>query len=131
MTHKYKYAYGYSLPELISMANATETMRRKILFYVLSRDDLCKISLPTVDEVCFYKSSIDTKYPLCYEIWGATNWLNISIQSCEDKLRQNKNFNGWTHVHYINCCFVFSPNGRIHAYSLNTPGTFHTSTILV
>jgi hypothetical protein len=36
--------------------------------------------------------------------------------------------NGWTHGHYIGCIIIFSPDGKIHICSLNSPGCWHNST---
>ena len=33
-------------------------------------------------------------------------------------------------MHYVNCCFVFDPDGRIRVSTLNCSGTFHDSTIV-
>ena len=102
---------------------------RKVLLHVLSRDSDSKVSLPTVNDVRFYQAAISEKYPLCHEVWGAADGLKLLIQSSEDEAKQNKNFNGWTHGHYINCCFVFAPDGKIRVCILNAPGTFHDSTM--
>ena len=37
--------------------------------------------------------------------------------------------NRWTHGHYVNCVFVFSPDGEVRMPLLSAPGTFHHSTM--
>ena len=61
---------------------------RKFLLHVLSRDSDSKVSLPTVDDVRFDQSAIGEKYPLCHDIWGATDGLKLLIQSSEDEAKQ-------------------------------------------
>ena len=51
---------------------------------VLSRDSDSKVSLPTVDDVIFYQSTIGEKFPLCHKVCGVIKGLNILIQSSKD-----------------------------------------------
>ena len=69
------------------------------------------------------------KYLLCKDVWEAADGLKLLIQSTEDEGKQNKNYNGWTHGHYINSVFIFAPDGKIRVCLLNAPGTFHDSTM--
>ena len=96
---------------------------------MLSRDPESQVKAPTVAEVRFYQAAIGEKYPLCADVWGAADGLKLLIQGTEDEAKQNKNYNGWTHGHYINSCFVFAPDGKIRVCLLNAPGTFHDSTM--
>ena len=36
-------------------------------------------------------------------------------------------YNGWIHDNYVNCLFVFDPDGIIPIYFLNSPGSWHDS----
>ena len=75
---------------------------RKVLLHVLSRDPDSQVRLPTVENAQFYQAAIGEKYPLCADVWEAADSLKLLIQSTEDESKQNKNYNGWTHGHYIN-----------------------------
>ena len=85
--------------------------------------------LPTLEKVRFYREVIATKYPLMNEVWGACDGLKLLIQKVSCERKQNKFYNGWTHGHYVNCVFVFCPDGTIPLCLLNAPGTFHDSTM--
>ena len=102
---------------------------RLVLFHVLSDDDDSKVVLPTMDKIRFYQEVIGDKYPLCSDVWGAADGLKLLIQKADCEMKQNYHYNGWLHSHYINCVFVFCPDGKIPLCLLNAPGTFHDSTM--
>ena len=85
---------------------------RKILFHALCRDIYDVVILPTSDEVRVYQSAIGVKYSNVAEVWAAANGLNLVIQAVGKGNAQNKYYNGYTHGHYINIAFVFSPDRK-------------------
>jgi hypothetical protein len=105
---------------------------RRVLLYALQEQvPASAIKKPTPEEVDIYASAISTLYPVLQneKIWGAADGIKLSIQGSSDYLKQNRNFNGWYHGHYINSVFVFAADGKIRICSLNSPGTWHDSTI--
>ena len=63
------------------------------------------------------------------DVWGACDGLKLLIQNPDSERKQNYLYNGWKHSHFINCVFVFCPDGKIPLCLLNAPGTFHDSTM--
>ena len=102
---------------------------RKVLLHILCRDPDAFIRLPTSDEVIFYQSAIGNKYPNITEVWATADGLQLFIQAVGKGNEQNKYYNGYTHGHYINSVFVFSPNKKNRICLLNMPGNFHDSTM--
>jgi hypothetical protein len=105
---------------------------RKILLYAMQeRVPESAVKKPSREEVEIYASAVSALYPVLQDekIWGAADGIKLSIQGSSNYLKQNRNFNGWYHGHYINCVFVFGVDGKIRICSLNTPGTWHDSTI--
>ena len=102
-----------------------------MLLHILSRDPDSIVCLPTAEEVHFYKDSISSRYPHVPDLWAAVDGLKLLLQEPGEDGKQNKYYNGWTHGHYIHSVFVFSPDGKILMIFLNTPGTFHSSTMAV
>ena len=102
---------------------------RKVLLHVLSRDLNAKVIPPTVDKIRFYQNIIGSKYPLCSDVYAAADGIKLLIQQSGDEQKQNRFYNGWKHGHYVNCIFVFCPDGKIVLCLLNAPGTFHDSTM--
>ena len=102
---------------------------RKVLLQVLSRDINSKVALPTHEKIRFYQSVIGAKYPLCSNVWAAADGIKLLLEKSTSEQKQNYYFNGWKHGHYINCIFVFCPDGKIALCCLNAPGTFHDSTM--
>ena len=41
--------------------------------------------------------------------------LKLSIQKPDLAIIENNFYNGWTHSHYVNCLFLFCPDGKIRA----------------
>ena len=105
---------------------------RRILLYVLQeRVPESAIKKPLPDEVETYATAVSALYPVLQDekIWGAADGIKLSIQGSCDYLKQNRNFNGWYHGHYINSVFVFAADGKIRICTLNSPGAWHDSTI--
>jgi hypothetical protein len=105
---------------------------RRVLLYALQEQvPASAIKKPTPEEVEIYARAISALYPVLQDekIWGAADGIKLSIQGSSDYLKQNRNFNGWYHGHYINSVFVFAADGKIRICSLNSPGTWHDSTI--
>ena len=69
------------------------------------------------------------KYPYCADVWAALDGLKACIQKSTDDNVQNQFYNGWTHGHYVNSIYLFSPDGKIHATVFNCPGVMHDSDI--
>ena len=82
---------------------------RKVLLYCLIQDPDAKIAHPTLEQVRFFQSVIGRKYPHVASVWAAADGLKLDFQ----RTIQNMFFNGWTHGHYINSVFVFTPDGKI------------------
>ena len=40
---------------------------------------------------------------------------------------QSQYYNGWKHDHYVTSVFVFAPDGKIVAMTVNGPGVLHDS----
>ena len=101
----------------------------KVLLQVLSRDINSKVALPT------HEKNVSTNQLLglsihCVRMSGLLLMgLNFFWKKSTSKQKQNYYFNGWKHGHYINCIFVFCPDGKIALCLLNAPGTFHDSTM--
>ena len=100
---------------------------RKVLLHVLSRNEDAIVRLPTNEEVSFFKEVISAKYDNVPDVWAAADGLKLEIEQPQNDAAQNKLYNGWTHGHYVNSVFVFSPDGKIRMTLLNAPGTFHDS----
>jgi len=104
---------------------------RRVLLSVLQHVPEAKVLPPTNAEVEEYANAISTKYDVLrpYKVWGAVDGLKLRLQQSGDYHLQNQFYNGWCSNTYINCVFVFAPDGRIRLCVINAPGTFHDSTI--
>ena len=60
-------------------------------------------------------------------MWGALDGLKATIGKSGHDNTQNKFYNGWTHGHYVNSIFLFSPDGKIRMTVFNCPGVMHDS----
>ena len=79
----------------------------KVLLPFLSRDSDAKVSMPTNDEVRFYREEMGAKYPICDNVWAAPDSLKLLIQEPTEDTEQNQMFNGCKHTHNIDClCFL-------------------------
>lgn len=105
--------------------------RRVLLYAMQQRVIESSIKKPTREEIDVYSNAISALYPILEgeKVWGAADGIKISIQGNCDYLKQNRNFNGWLHGHFINSVFVFGADGKIRICSINSPGTWHDSTI--
>ena len=86
---------------------------RKCLLHALSCDLDSKVLLPTVLKVIFFQEVIGAKYPLCSDVWAAADGLKLLIQKSTNELKQNYHYNRWKCSHFINCVFVYCPDGKI------------------
>ena len=104
---------------------------RKILLSVLQHHDEASVILPTQDEVDKYVDAIGQKYETLGEqkVWAAADGLKVPLAKSTKWRVQNQYYNGWTGDTYVNCVFVFAPDGKIRICTLNAPGTWHDSTI--
>ena len=100
-----------------------------MLLFALIDDFDVRIAHPTNEEVRYYQSAIGFKCPSISEVWVAAGGLKCTIECPEHGVEQNKFYNGWTHGHYDNLVFVFSPNGKICICLINAPGVFHDSAV--
>ena len=105
--------------------------RRILLYSLQEKVPASAVKKPTPEEVEIYSSAISSLYPVLADekVWGAADGIKLSIQGSSDYVKQNRNFNGWYHGHYINSVFVFAADGKIRICSINSPGTWHDSTI--
>lgn len=71
----------------------------------------------------------------CAIFASAQSLRNSYIQSCQSgenaQAVQNNFYNGWRHNHYVNCLFLFFPDGRIQMCYFNCSGTVHDSTMAI
>ena len=104
---------------------------RWILLYGLQYHPSAKISLPSSDDIEKYVEAIGAKYFAlhAHRVWSAMDGLKLRLQKSTDWAIQNRYYNGWGGNTYVNCVFVFAPDGRIRICTLNAPGTFHDSTM--
>jgi hypothetical protein len=102
---------------------------RRVLLFALQKVDLAKISAPSEQELHEYILAIAAKYPRMRVVWGAMDGLKLTFQKTNNGIKQNHFYNGWTHGHYINCLFVFTPDERICVCLINCPGSMHDSTM--
>ena len=86
---------------------------RRVSLYVLIRDIDSNIMMPSAEDVRFYNELICAKYPLCGDVQGATDGIKLLSEVLGDEIKQNRLYNSWTHGYYINCVFVFCPDGKI------------------
>ena len=75
---------------------------RKILLHVISRDIRAMSRLPSDEQVEYFCSDIEKKYPVLVDVWGAIDSLKLLIQEPTDDKKQNQLFNGWKYPHTIN-----------------------------
>ena len=100
---------------------------RKVLLACLINDPDARIEHPTEAQIRFFQSVIAEKYPHVAEAWAAADGLKLEFEKAGSHATQNKFYNGWTHGHYVNSVFVYSPDGKIRMCLINAPGTFHDS----
>ena len=105
--------------------------RRVLLYTMQEKVKESSIKKPSPEDIEIYSNAISALYPVLegHKVWGAADGLKLPIQGSCDYLKQNRNYNGWLHGHYINSVFVFAADGTIRICSLNSPGTWHDSNI--
>ena len=104
---------------------------RKILLCALQTNPVAVVKLPTKERTEVYIDALAAKYPVLrhHRVWAACDGIKLPIQKSGVWTKQNNKFyNGWTAGTYVNCVFVFCPDGRIRACTLNAPGCWHDST---
>ncbi len=102
---------------------------RRCLIKALFNHPAAKVQLPTEEEIRAFETTINEKYNLLPNVWGALDGLKLLLESTGDGDEQNNFFNGWTHDHYISNLFLFAPDGRIRGCYVNAPGVLHDSTL--
>jgi hypothetical protein len=102
---------------------------RRLLIKALREDVNARVALPTQDEVRDFQRSISAKYNLLDKVCAIADGLKLHLQASRRSEVQNMFYNGWTHDHYVDSVFVFSPAGTVIACALNAPGCMHDSQI--
>jgi hypothetical protein len=100
---------------------------RRIIFVILRKHPMAKVSMPSAEKAKEYKDSIVQSFPSLNNVYCVADGLKLRIQSSSAAIVQEKFYNGWTHDHYITNLFVFGPDGTIIACVLNCPGSMHDS----
>jgi len=101
----------------------------RILLKILSEHELACVKMPTSELFFEFNSCILEEYPLLSHVYCFMDGLKLSLESAGQSNVQNVFYNGWQHGHFVNCVFVFAPNGTIIAGAVNAPGSLHDSTI--
>jgi len=115
----------------MTASNISKWLRfsKRVLLLTLLQIEEAKIKMPTIQQVRVFKEVIRGKYPSLVHCWGALDGVKIGIQKPSDDMKQSHFYNGWTHDHYVANLFLFTPDGRICAAYVNSPGTTHDSTM--
>ena len=104
---------------------------RKVLLNILSRDPDVKVSMPTNDEVRFYRESIGAKYLICDNVWAVADILKLLIQEPTEDSKQNQLYNRWKDTHNINCVLFLVPMAKYGYVLLMLLAPFLTSQRLI
>lgn len=101
----------------------------RILNFVLRKHADARVCVPSEDTIIAYMDAIAAKYPLLGEenVWCVCDGLKLYLEQSGDAVIQSMFFNGWTQDHYVNCLFVFAPDGTIVICLINAPGSIHDS----
>jgi DDE superfamily endonuclease len=103
---------------------------RRVLLYVLWKNELARVKMPTEDMVYSYKSMIKMRHPALDDVYCFADGLKLEFENTDGELdEQSMFYNGWTHGHYITNLFVFGADGRIINAVVNAPGLVHDSTL--
>jgi DDE superfamily endonuclease len=102
---------------------------RRMLLLAIRTHPHAVVCLPTEDELQSFVDAVALKYPALVNCWGAMDGLKIRLEKAGNPRVQNLFYNGWTHDHYISNLFLFSPDGKIRACYVNSPGNMHDSTM--
>jgi DDE superfamily endonuclease len=125
---------SYATLQLIFGMTASSISRwlrfcKRVLLLVLLDVAEAQIRMPSDEKIREYQDAIKIKYPSLQHCWGAMDGVKINIEAPGDDIKQSRFYNGWTHGHYVANLFLFTPDGRICAAYLNSPGTTHDSTM--
>jgi hypothetical protein len=100
---------------------------RRVLVKALEKDPLAAPTFPSVAKRQEYNDAITAKYPSLKDIYCMMDGLKIRIQRPGDACTQERYYNGWKSSHFINCLFVFAPDGTIIVAVVDCVGTKHDS----
>jgi hypothetical protein len=125
---------SYATLQLIFGKTASSISRwlrfcKRVLLLVLLDVAEAQIRMPSNEKIREYQDAIKIKYPSLQHSWGAMDGVKINIEAPGDDIKPSRFYNGWTHGHYVANIFLFTPDGRICAAYLNSPGTTHNSTM--
>jgi hypothetical protein len=56
-------------------------------------------------------------------------WIKVANSKSGNEATQNAYYNGWLHDEFVGSVFLFAPSGLIVACTVNTPGSWHDSTV--
>jgi hypothetical protein len=103
----------------------------RVLNFILKKNPMAKVTRPPDEDMEQFIDAIGSKYPLLDEehVWCVCDGLKLYVQKAGDPIKQSYFYNGWTCKHYMNCLFVFIPNGTIDMCLINAPGSIHDSTM--
>lgn len=102
---------------------------RSVLLSVLIHHEDAMVRKPSDEKLALYFDAIKTKYYKLGNVWAALDGLKLSIQKPDLAIIENNFYNGWTHGNYVNCLFLFCPDGKIRASLVNAPDVFHDSSM--
>ena len=102
---------------------------RRILFRVLHKHALARVSFPDSEKIRQYQELVVSRHPALKDVYAVADGLKLYFQQCWDVDEQNKFYNGWQHGHFLSNLFVFGADGRIIKCVLNAPGSCHDSTL--
>ena len=101
----------------------------RILVTILKADPKSEVRMPDAAEIALFKEAITAKHSLLVDCYCMVDGLKLYLQQAGDSVIQSRFYNGWKHNHFVTDLFAFAPNGSIIACTLNTPGTWHDSTL--
>ena len=96
---------------------------------ILLHEDGAKLIIPSPDVITEMIHLVEDKFPSLAGVWCVMDGLKVPIKKPGDYKTQNAYYNGWLHVYFVGCVFVFAPNGLVVGASVNNPGSWHDSFI--
>ena len=102
---------------------------RRCLIKALFDHPAAKVQLPTEQEIRAFETTINNKFNLLHNVWGAMDGVKLLIEQTGHGDEQNNFYNGWTHDHYVTNLLLFSPDGKVRGCYVNAPGVLHDSTL--
>jgi DDE superfamily endonuclease len=103
---------------------------RRVLLYVLWKNKLARVKMPSDTMIEEYKRIIKLRHPALGDVYCFADGLKLEIENTDGELdEQSMFYNGWTHGHYVTNLFVFGADGRIIDAVVNAPGSVHDSTL--